>query len=172
MVGLGILYGFVYAAWAANTGGLLKNVAHGIALVWCFQFIFLGNEMYYSQHLVNNAEMATVNRVVARIDSVAAKNGMPYPLQVKFLGRYSPSGKIFPKFNTLGHSPLDWDAGNIYRQATVFRNLGIDGIQINTDSQLRDAIKLHVSANETPIWPHPDSVFIYSGNLIIVNFGE
>jgi len=172
MVGLGILYGFVYAAGAAIARqGVWKTLPHAIAFVWFFQFIFLGNEMYYSQHLENTAEQATIHRIVGRLDTLAGESSLPYPLPFTVVGRYTPSGQTFKKFSTLGHSPLDWDGGNIYRQAAVFRNLGIDGIQIETDSKLRKEIEQYVQLKDIPPWPHPASVFTYSNKIAVLNFG-
>jgi len=172
MVGLGILYGFVYAAGAAIARpGVWKTLPHAIAFVWFFQFIFLGNEMYYSQHLENAAEQATIHRIVGRLDALAAKSSLPYPLPFTVVGRYTPSGQTFKKFSTLGHSALDWDAGNIDRQAAVFRNLGIDGIQIEVDSKMRKQIERYVKLNNIPSWPHPAAIFVYSNKIAVMNFG-
>jgi hypothetical protein len=172
MVGLGVLYGFVYAAWATVASpGLWRFLPHVIAFVWLLQFIFLGNEMYYIQYLVNTAEQATVHRIAGRLDTLAAKSSLPYPLPFTIVGRYAPSGQRFKKFSTLGHSPLDWDSGNIYRQAAVFQNFGIDGIKIETDSKLRKEIERYVQLKDIPPWPHPASVFTYSNKIAVVNFG-
>ena len=172
MVGLGVLYGFVYAAWATVAShGQWRILPNAMALVWLLQFIFLGNEMYYSQHLVNTAEQATVHRIAGRLDTLAAESSLPYPLPFTIVGRYAPSGQRFKKFSTLGHSPLDWDSGNIYRQAAVFQNFGIDGIKIETDSKLRKEIERYVQLKDIPPWPHAASVFTYSNKIAVVNFG-
>jgi len=172
MVGLGVLYGFVYAAWATVASrGLWRFLPHAMAFVWLLQFIFLGNEMYYSQHLVNTAEQATVHRIAGRLDNLAAESSLPYPLPFTIVGRYAPSGQRFKKFSTLGHSPLNWESGNIYRQALVFQNFGIDGIKIETDSKLRKEIERYVQLKDIPPWPHPASVFTYSNKIAVVNFG-
>jgi hypothetical protein len=171
MVGLGILYGCVYSILATISIGRWKMLINTIAGIWCFQFIFLGNEMYYSQHLVNTAEQATIHRIVARIDALASRNRLPYPLPVTMVGRYAPGGQTFTKFSTLGHSPMNWDAGNIHRQALVFRNMGIDGIKINASPELRSELEKFVQAQGIPKWPHPDSVFIFQNKVVAVNFG-
>jgi hypothetical protein len=143
-----------------------------VAGVWCFQFVMLGNEMYYCQHLATIADMATTNRLVARIDQVAAQHRLASPVTVTFVGRFAPGNGQHARFDTLGSSAFDWDQGNIYRQRNILKVLGVDGVKIEVDPEVRARVAEHVVNGHTPAWPAPGSVFLYEGDLIAVNLGR
>lgn len=171
-VGLGILYGYIYAFLVEIVRrSSKKRLLTGLAVVILTTFIFTGNEMYYAQMLASQADQVTVTRIAARIDSVAGQHQLKAPIPVTFIGRYAPAGRIFARYDTLGASPLDWDDGNVHRQAALFRMFGVDGIEIDTHSSLREEVGNYVIVNNVPFWPAPGSVFLYKDYLVVVNLG-
>lgn len=170
-VGLGVLYGYVFAGLATNANRRVVASLTGLAALIMVGFIFTGNQMYFSQYLANQAEQVTISRVAARLDSVAEKNQLTVPLEVTFIGRYAPAGRKYAKYDTIGASPMDWDNGNIYRQAALFELYGVDGILISRDEALRQEIANHIKSQKIPAWPDPDSVFVYKKSTLVVNFG-
>ena len=171
-VGLGIFYGYIFAALAARANRWAKYVLVGCAGVVLVQFIFTGNQMYYSQFLASQADQLTITRVATRIDSVASQHHLKNPVRTTFIGGYIPANSQFAKYDTIGASPLKWDNGNIVRQAALFEFYGVDGIYVERDPSLREEIANHVVAQKIPGWPDPGSVFLYKGDLVVVNFGN
>jgi len=171
-VGLGILFGYVFAALAIHANRRLFAVLAGISALIVLQFVFTGNEMYFTQFLANQAEQVTVTRVASRLDAVAKENEFKTPFEITFIGRYAPAGGKFARFDTLGSSPLDWDQGNIHRQAALFSLYGVDGIVINRDENLRQEIYDYIQSKQIPAWPDPSSVFPYKKSIVVVNFGS
>jgi hypothetical protein len=171
-VGLGVMYGVVIALLACKAPRWLRAVAMSIATIWCFQFVMIGNEMYYCQHLATIADMTTTSRVVARIDSIAAAHQLPTPVQATVIGRFAPADRRYARFSTLGSSAFDWDQGNIYRQRALLRIMGVDGISFIADPQLRARVAEHVSEQRIPAWPAPGSVFLFDNRIVAVNLGS
>lgn len=171
-VGIGILYGYVFAALTTHANRRLVAILTGVAALIIGSFVFTGNEMYFSQFLANQAEQITISRVTARLDAVAIENQLKSPFEVTFIGRYAPASRKFARFDTLGSSPLDWDGGNIYRQAALFDLYGVDGIVINRDESLRQEIAKRIQAEQIPAWPDPGSVFVHRNTTVVVHFGN
>jgi hypothetical protein len=171
-VGLGILYGYVFALLAARARRRSLMVLMGLAAIVLVQFIFVGNQMYYSQFLATQADQVTVTRIATRIDAVAAQHQLKTPVPVTFVGRYAPAGRQFAKYDTIGSSSLDWDNGSIDRQASLLSVFGVDGIAINRDPSLREEVGFYVMTENIPAWPAPGSVFLYKDFLVVVNLGR
>jgi hypothetical protein len=167
-VGLGVLYAFTFAALAHVVK--VKKILFIVAAVWIFQFIFLGNEMYYYQYLVERAERSTISRVAARIDAIAATQKMDFPTPVVFVGRYFPAERRLLKFDTLGQSALYWDDSGSIRQKHLFAQYGIDGYNIQTGQKIVDEFRQFIDAHDMPAWPQPGSVFIHK-SMVVVNWG-
>lgn len=170
-VGLGILYGYVFAVLAVRASRHFRFLLIGLATIVVTQFIFLGNEMYYSQFLASQADQVVVTRIAARIDSFAKDNDLSYPVRVTIVGRYAPAARQYAKYDTIGSSPLDWDSGNIHRQASLFSLYGVDGIVIDRDPKIRSEIIDYIESSKLPSWPDPNSVFLYKGSLVVVSLG-
>ena len=171
VVGIGVLYAFSFAVLATLGVPKSKKLLFTIAGVWIFQFIFLGNEMYYYQYLLERAEHSTISRVSARIDAIAEGKKLNYPIPVVFVGRYFPAEKRYLKFDTLGQSALYWDDGGSIRQKALFQKSGIDGFDITTDPRMTERIYQHVETHNLPAWPQPGSVFLYNNLTVVVNWG-
>lgn len=171
-VGLGIFYGYIFAALATRVNRWAKYFLVGCAGVVLVQFIFTGNQMYYSQFLASQADQLTVARVSARIDAVVSQHHLKNPVRTTFIGSYTPANSQFAKYSTIGSSPLKWDNGNIVRQAALFEFYGVDGIYIERDPSLREEITNQVVSKKIPGWPDAGSVFLYKGDLVVVNFGN
>lgn len=171
-VGLGVLYGYLFAALATTANRRVLAVLAGLAALVVISFIFKGNEMYFTQYLANRAEQVTVTRVASRLDAVAQEHHLKAPFEVTFIGRYAPAGRRFARYDTLGSSPLDWDNGNIHRQAALFETYGIDGIQVNRDDAVRKQILDDIRSRQIPAWPDVQSVFLYNNKIVVVYFGE
>lgn len=170
-VGLGALYAVTFAILASQHRRLPRWAAQAVAAIWCTQFVFLGNEMYYCQHLTMMAEQSTAARLAARIDAVAVAGGDPIPASVVLIGTYEPAHAAHARFSTLGSSPLSWRDGAPYRQARLLALLGVDGYRFDATSQLRDDASRHVLDHAVPAWPDPRSVFRLNRDAIVVNFG-
>jgi hypothetical protein len=171
-VGLGILFGYVFAALTINSHRRVTAFLTGISALIIINFAFTGNAMFYTQFLANQAEQVTVSRVASRLDAVAKENRLQSPFEVTFIGRYAPAGRQFAKYDTIGSSPLDWDQGNIHRQAALFSLYGVDGITINRNETLRQEIYEYIQTKQVPSWPDPNSVFYYKNSIVVVNFGR
>jgi hypothetical protein len=169
VVGIGVLYAFTFAALAHTVK--VKKILFIVASVWIFQFIFLGNEMYYYQYLVERAERSTISRVASRIDAIAATQKMDFPTPVVFVGRYFPAERRFLKFDTLGQSALYWDYSGSIRQKHLFAQYGIDGYNILTDQKIVDEFRQFIDALDLPAWPQPGSVFLHK-SMVVVNWGD
>jgi hypothetical protein len=170
-VGLGVLYGYIFAALATKANRWALAFLAGCAGIIMIQFIFNGNQMYYTQFLASQADQMTLARVATRIDSVAKEGRLRVPIHATFVGRYVPAGGQFVKYDTIGSSSLDWDSGSIDRQASLFGLYGVDGISIDRDPTLREEVVSHIRSEQIPRWPDPGSVFLYKGELVVVNFG-
>lgn len=171
-VGLGVLYGYVFALLVARARRRRLMLLAGVAVILLISFIFTGNQMYYSQLLASQADQVTVTRIATRIDAVAGQHQLKMPIHVTFVGHYAPAGRQFAKYDTIGSSPLDWDQGNIHRQAALFSLLGVDGIVIDRNPRLREEIGDVVMTEKRPSWPAPGSVFLYKDDLVVVNLGS
>jgi hypothetical protein len=171
-VGLGILYGYVFALLGARAGRRSLMALVGLAAILLVQFIFTGNQMYYSQFLATQADQVTVTRIATRIDAVAAQHQLKAPVPVTFVGRYAPAGRQYAKYDTIGSSSLDWDSGSIDRQASLLSLFGVDGIAIDRDPSLREEVGFHVTTQKIPAWPAAGSVFLYKDFLVVVNLGS
>lgn len=170
-VGLGILYGYIFAALATRASRGVSAFLVGCAGIILIQFIFAGNQMYYTQFLASQADQMTLARVASRIDSVARDGKLRIPINATFIGRYVPAGSQFAKYDTIGSSSLDWDSGSINRQTSLFKLYGIDGLSIQRDPGLREEVAGYVRSEQIPGWPDPGSVFLYKDYLVVVNFG-
>lgn len=170
-VGLGILYGYIFAALATRASRGVSAFLVGCAGIILIQFIFAGNQMYYTQFLASQADQMTLARVASRIDSVARDGKLRIPINATFIGRYVPAGSQFAKYDTIGSSSLDWDSGSINRQTSLFRLYGVDGLSIQRDPGLREEVAGYVRSEQIPGWPDPGSVFLYKDYLVVVNFG-
>ena len=170
-VGIAFLYGMFFVALTYNTSKFIKLAGNFIGFIWFFQFIFLGNEMYYAQHLMSKSEQITINRILARIDVLAMEKQLPYPTPVLFLGRYVPGGNKFARFNTLGSSVFSWDPANHRRQDYLFNVYGVEGLKFDYDEKLKSEISKYIVDNKVPEWPNSSSAFIYQDKIVVINFG-
>lgn len=159
-------------ALASLTVGLAGKIVIGVAAVWCLQFVFLGNEMYYTQHLTHQADRDTANRIVNRIDNLAGEEQLPYPIPVTLVGKYEPPSFGQKKFSVLGASVFEWDQGNIYRQMALLNLMYVSGIQLAVDKGVTQKIDAYILENEIPGWPREGSVFVFDDNLVVVNLGS
>jgi hypothetical protein len=171
-VGLGIVYSFLFAALAIQNHRALRRFAVGFALIWCLQFVFLGNEMYYTQHFVYLSDRDTVNRIVNRIDNLPASEALPYPKPVTFVGGYEHPENGLKQFSVLGRSVFSWDNGNVWRQTQLFRHVNADGFAPTSYGKKRKSIQDFVEENNVPAWPRSGSVFVYNEEIIVVNLGK
>ncbi|MFC1605624.1 glucosyltransferase domain-containing protein [Pseudomonadota bacterium] len=170
-VGLAILYGFVFAALASIGSGTLRKLVLGVAAIWCVQFIFLGNEMYYTQHLVYQSDRDTATRIVSRIDSLPGIEQLPFPVPTTFVGMYKHPPNGSKKYSVLGASMFEWDGGNIYRQMAFFGVVNVSGLQLLATKEISEEVETFVLENKIPSWPRPGSVFIYGDDTVVVNLG-
>ena len=171
-VGLGIIYGYIFAALTTGVNRRITGALTGLAALLIGAFVFTGNEMYYTQFLASQADQVAINRVAARLDSIALLHRLKSPLEVTFVGHYSPASRKFARFDTIGSSPLDWDRGNLHRQASIFDLYGVDGIIVNGDETLRQELVSHIKEHQIPGWPALGSVFLYNQSILVVNFGN
>lgn len=171
-VGIGMLYAYLFAFLVDGVQDLSLYIATGMAGVMITHFVFVGNQMFYTQFLSSQADQVAVTRIASRIDAVASREQLRSPVSVVLVGRYAPAGGQYAKYDTIGSSPLDWDAGNVHRQAALFRLLGVDGIVINRDSAVINEVLGYVLDRGLPSWPDPGSVFLYKKDSIVVNLGS
>lgn len=171
-VGLGLIYAFLFASLATVSKNLTRKLLIGIASIWCFQFIFLGNEMYYTQHFTYLADRDTANRIVNRVDSLSGIEQLPYPVPVTLTGAYDHPENGLKSFSVLGASIFGWDRGNIARQILLFKHINIDGLQLLSEVEIRSVLNEYVDKNGIPSWPQAGSVFLYDGKIVVVNLGD
>jgi hypothetical protein len=171
LVGLGVIYGMLYAALYMASSSTFRSILTGVAIFWIISFIFKGNEMYFCEYLKTRNEQVAVNRLISRIDVIAANSQLSSPTSVVFIG-CPPTFKKISRFNTLGFSALSWGGGDSSRQTAVFNNLGLDDIKIGCSPMLLEEIKNYTSQNNIPKYPHAKSVFIYKSQHVVVNFGS
>jgi hypothetical protein len=170
-VGIAFLYGLFFIAITYNASKYFKSISYFIGFIWFIQFIFLGNEMYYAQHLMSKSEQITINRILARIDALASEKQLTYPTPVMFLGGYVPGGNKFARFNTLGSSAFSWGQENQSRQDYLFNVYGVDGLNFVYNQKLKNEISQYIVSEKVPKWPAPPSTFIYQDKIVVVNFG-
>jgi hypothetical protein len=172
VVGLGLLYGFVFAVLAVKAGPRLRRILYGVAGLWVFQFIFLGNEMYYAQHLLQKAEHTTIARVLSRIDMVAASSPVEHHVPVVMVGQYFPANKRHLRFETLGQSAFYWDDGVPERQLKLIELYGGDGLEMISSLEVTEEAAHYIDSNAIPAWPQAGSVFLFRDKFVVINWGK
>jgi hypothetical protein len=169
-VGLGILYGFCFAALSALKIRNIKTLMFISGIILCLQFIFIGNQMYYSQYIKTLSDYSLLNRIIARVDAITCSRQQMHPISLAFIGGHDRFAINEKRFNTLGASPLGWGGGDPGRQAGFVDIVGIEGINIVRDPKLLNEINSYAVLNSIPEWPHPASIFEYKDRTVCVFF--
>jgi hypothetical protein len=175
-MGVGVLW---VAAWALaqefSAGKVAKYFVSGTALAVLVMFLFQNNRMFYSEYLVEQADMLTISRMAERIAMLDAQNGEENLKGIVILGNYSyPQTPAMVRYcdSVLGYSMFEWDTENPhYAAATLAKIRGIEQYISYGPSVLQAHVDvMALVANRQP-WPHADAVFLQD-NFAVLWLGE
>jgi hypothetical protein len=148
----------------------MKALMFIFGIMLCLQFIFIGNQMYYSQYIKMLSDYSLLNRIIARVDAITSSRQLIHPISLAFIGGHDRFAINEKRFNTLGASPLGWGGGEPGRQAGFVDIAGIEGINLVRDAKLLNEINSYAVSNSIPEWPQPGSVFEYKDGTVCVFF--
>jgi hypothetical protein len=175
-MGVGVLW---LAAWALaqefSGGKIARYFATGSAVAVLVIFLFQNNRMFYSEYLVEQADMLTISRMAERIALLDAQNGPQNITGIVVLGSYS-----YPKMpatvrycgSVLGYSMFEWDTETPhFAAATLAKIHGIDQYVSYGAAELPAHTDVKALVANRQSWPHADAVFLQD-NFAVLWLGE
>jgi len=167
--GLGVSWLAVFAMLATSPSRWTRRWGIASAAVIVTVFVFQNNQMFYSQHLVAQADRLMISRIAERIDSLDAGDRDGGPPTVVMVGSYShPSHPgISRNDSVLGRSNFEWDGGNHRRMKALAASVGVDHYDWRPPAQLGPPDAVERIVRERRPWPALESVFVHGDETIV-----
>ena len=169
-VGVAVVWFALFASLlAASSAGVRRAGTAGLAAVVLF-FVFQDNRMFFSQHLVTQADTLMMARIAERIDRLGVRSDAA-ATDVVVIGQYShPPYEGMPRFNgdVLGYSQFEWDLVDTrWRIRGLARAIGIDNYVWHDTAELGGDFKNPALLQGRHPWPHGSSVFVHDGYAVV-----
>lgn len=169
-VGVAAIWFALFAAMLmAPSAGIRRAGTACLAVVVVF-FLFQDNRMFFSQHLVTQADTIMMARIAERIDQLAVHSGVA-ATDVVLIGQYShPQYEGMPRFvgDVLGYSQFEWDLVDTrWRIRGLARAIGVDRYIWLDAKELGPAFQDPTLLQGRQPWPHASSVFAHEGYVVV-----
>jgi hypothetical protein len=169
-VGVAVVWFALFAFMvAASSAGIRRAGTACLAAAVVF-FVFQDNRMFFSQHLVTQADTIMMARIAERIDRLALRDDAA-PTNVVVIGQYThPQYAGMPHFtgDVLGYSQFEWATVETrWYMRGLARAIGVDHYVWRDAAELGEDFRNPALLQGRQPWPHASSVFAHGGYAVV-----
>jgi hypothetical protein len=169
-VGVAVVWFALFAAMlAAPSAGIRRAGTACLAAAVIF-FVFQDNRMFFSQHLVTQADTIMMARIAERIDRLALRSDAA-PTDVVAIGQYThPQSAGISHFygDVLGYSQFEWATVDTrWYMRGLARAIGVDHYVWHDAAELGEDFRSPSLLQGRQPWPHASSVFAHDGYAVV-----
>ena len=146
---------FLAFAGLEQGGIIVRRVAHTILAFASLQILVIFAQFQAADALAWQHDLRLAEAIYTRITEVRAAADAAGQSKVDFFGAPPALRTPYPRVETVGAPVFEWDGGNPYRIAALYRVLGYRGIVAVTPSE---RARLMPQFAAMPAWPAPDAV--------------
>ncbi len=146
--------------------GVFRRISLGLGLVGGFILsghMLAANEYAVDDYLTSQADLMAVNRIIAHIESIGVENGVDFSRPVPI---YAYPKTPWRNAGPRGDLPSARHPDHARSWIFSFVDFRFDPI-FGWDDRAEES-RLKELAKERPVWPHPDSVFVSKGAVVVV----
>jgi cell division protein FtsW (lipid II flippase) len=170
-LGVAVVWFALFAAMLVASSAGIRRAGMACLAASVLFFLFQDNRMFFSQHLVTQADTIMMARIAERIDQLAVRSDSTAP-EVVFIGQYShPRYEGMPRFvgDVLGYSQFEWDLSDEarWRIRGLARAIGVDHYVWRSASELGGTFQDPDLLQGRQAWPHSSSVFAHDGYAVV-----
>ncbi|MGE9290080.1 MAG: glucosyltransferase domain-containing protein [Puniceicoccales bacterium] len=141
----------------------ISTVGVGIASFLLFGHMLLANEYALDDHLASQSDLMAVNRIISRIEMMGPSEGIDFtrPVPIYVYAR-SPWQKAGPRGDIKSaRHPL-------HSRSWIFSFVDNRFQPVFGWNHREEEAVLKPLAEQRPVWPDPDSVFVHEGSVVVV----
>jgi len=170
-MGVAVVWFALFASMLVASSAAIRRAGTACLAVSVVFFLFQDNRMFFSQHLVTQADTIMMARIAERIDQLALRSDAA-ATDVVFIGQYShPQYEGMPRFtgDVLGYSQFEWDLSDEarWRIRGLARAIGVDHYVWRSANELGGAFQDPALLRGRQAWPHSSSVFAHDGYAVV-----
>jgi hypothetical protein len=169
-VGLAVVWFAVFAFLLRAPARAVRGAGLAALSVVVVLFVFQVNRMFFSQHLVAQADRLMMTRIAERIDQLPI-DSKGEPIDVVVIGQYShPLYAGMPRFggDVLGFSQFEWNpADTRWAISGLARSIGVDRYRWLDAGELSGAFREPALLLGRSPWPHRSAVFAQDGRAVV-----
>ena len=169
-LGLAVAWFAVFAFLLRAPARAMRGTGLAAVAVVVVVFVFQVNRMFFSQHLVAQADRLMMTRIAERIDQLPI-DPKGQPVDVVIIGQYShPAHAGMPRFggDVLGFSQFEWDpAETRWSLRGLARSIGVDHYRWLDAGELGGTFREPALLQGRSPWPHKSAVFAQDGRAVV-----